>query len=79
MPPTKKTKAKQDEPVKQGTLHVEWFPAYGIRIKEMPHLTVIGVTEFQAMSFLAQLGAKELRDSNTDYNMVFLNEPFEVD
>lgn len=77
MPPKKTT--KQAEPAKQGTLHVEWFPAYGIRIKEMPHLVVIGRTEFDALQQLAKLGYYERRDNNTDYTMVFLNEPFEVD
>jgi hypothetical protein len=75
---TKKTKAEQAE-LKKGTLHVEWFPAYGIRIKEMPHLVVIGKTEYEALQHLALLGYHQRRDNHTDYNMVFLNEPFEVD
>lgn len=76
--PQKKTKAERPE-LRTGTLHVEWFPAYGIRIKEMPHLVVIGKTEADALTHLAQLGYYQRRDNNTDYNMVFLNEPFEVE
>lgn len=78
MPP-KKSKRLLNPELDEGTLHVEWFPAYGIRIREMPHITVVGADEAKALQSLAQLGFYERRDRGIDYNMVFLNEPFEVE
>lgn len=74
----KKTKTEKTE-TKTGILHLEWFPAYGVKIKEMPHLVVIGKTQEEALQNLATLGYQERRLNHTDYNMVFTNEPFEVD
>lgn len=77
MPP-KKTKTEKTE-LATGTLHLEWFPAYGVSVREMPHIKVVAPTYEQAMQYLALLGYNERRYNHTDYNMVFLNEPFEVE
>lgn len=78
MAPARKTKQSRPD-LQSGTLHVEWFPAYGIRIREMPHVVVIGSTEVKALQYLAALGYNERRFHNTDYNMVFTNDVFETE
>ena len=78
MPPKKATKKAKPE-VQTGTLHLEWFPAYGIRIREMPHVTVIAPTYEKALQHLATLGYDQRRNHNTDYDMVFVNEPFIIE
>lgn len=60
-------------------LHLEWFPAYGVRIRELPHIVVLGETEAKTLQYLATLGFYERRDRNIDYNMVFLNDVFETE
>lgn len=74
----KKSGPKQVEETK-GVLHAEWFPAYGVRFREIPHVVVIGATYGKAMQNLARFGYNQRRDHHVDYDIVFVNEPFEVD
>lgn len=77
--PTRKT-TKKAEPLEEVEVHGEWFPVYGIRIREWPHIKyVTGSTPEDAMMNLAGTMANEGRRQEKKFRTTFLNEPFEIE
>lgn len=77
--PAKKT-SKQAGPLVEQEIHAEWFPVYGIRVEEWPHIKYItGGSEAEAITNFAASMAHEGKRQNKKFRATFTNEAFEID
>jgi hypothetical protein len=73
-------KKKDIEPLEPRSIHVEHFPAYGLRFKDEAyrHVTLYARSEKELKTHLEGWRFYQRRDLHRDYEVVFDNEPMDV-